>query len=127
MAITGGGFITFSDRLPERYRHDGWNKAYEAYSRLWRAQEAGFDKLPLHLKGELLAGMAQSAQRSDHPAESAQFVEKILATMPGTPYAETAKKWIDFPETAAKTNLTCRACHEAGRLEARKASLAQSK
>jgi hypothetical protein len=127
MAITGGGFALFADRLPERYRSRAWDAAYKAYSGVWQVQRADVGKLPLHFRGELLAGMAQSAQRSNHAAESAQFLEKILTTMPGTPYATMAKKWIDFPESSAKTSLTCKTCHDAGRLEARKASLPELK
>jgi hypothetical protein len=127
LAITGAGFVTFSDRLPERLRRDAWNFTYKAYTNLWRVQEANLDKLALHSRGELLAGLAQAAQRSDHPAESVQVLEKIITTMPGTPYALMAKKWVDSPETATKTNLTCRTCHEAGRLESQEASLGQRK
>jgi hypothetical protein len=127
MAITGGGYALFADRLPERYRSGAWDAAYRAYSGVWQVQRSDVDKLPLHLKGELLAGMAQSAQRSNHAAESAQFLEKIVTTMPRTPYAAIAKKWIDSPEISARTNLTCKTCHDAGRLEARKASLPESK
>jgi len=127
LAITGSGFVTFSDRLPERVRRDAWNLAYKTYTKLWRVQEADFDNLALHSRGELLAGLAQAAQRSAHPSESAQMLEKIITTMSGTTYAVMAKKWVDSPEAAAKTNLTCRTCHEAGRFESRKASLEQLK
>jgi hypothetical protein len=71
MAITGGGFALFADRLPERYRSRAWDAAYKAYSGMWQVQRADVDKLPPHFMGELLAGMAQSAQRSNHAAESA--------------------------------------------------------
>jgi hypothetical protein len=118
MAVTGAGFALNADRLPDRYRADGWNTAYKMYSGVWQAQGSEVDKLPLHHKGELLAGMAQSAQRSGHFAESTQFLDKILTTMPGTPYAAAAKKWVDSPDLIAKTNLTCKSCHDAGRLEA---------
>jgi hypothetical protein len=118
MALTGAGFAMNADRLPDRYRADGWNTAYQMYSRVWQAQGSVVDKLPLHFKGELLAGMAQSAQRSGHFAESAQFLDKILTTLPGTPYAAAAKKWVDSPDLIAKTNLICKSCHDEGRLEA---------
>jgi hypothetical protein len=85
---------------------------------VWRVQGSEVDKLPVHHKGELLAGMAQFAQRSGHLAESIQFLDKILTAMPGTPYAAAAKKWVDSPDLIAKTNLTCKSCHDAGRLEA---------
>lgn len=126
IAITAGSHSSFADRLPEPYRRDAWNTAYKSYSAMWQVQESQVDKFPLHIKGELLGGMAQSAQRTNHADESAKFVEKILTTMPGTAYAAVAKKWVDSPDTAAKTNLTCHSCHDAGRLEARKASLAKN-
>src|SRR5262249_4005227 len=87
LAITGSAFVTFSDRLPERLRADAWNSAYKTYTNMWRVQEADLDKLALHSKGELLAGLAQAAQRSAHRDESAQVLEKIITTMPGTTYA----------------------------------------
>jgi hypothetical protein len=117
MAVTGASFALNADRLPERYRADGWNSAYEMYSGVWQVQRYDLDKLPIHLKGELLAGMAQSAERSGHSAVSTQFLNRILTTMPGTPYAAAAKRWVDSPEVIATTNLICKSCHDAGRLE----------
>jgi hypothetical protein len=127
MITRGAAFATFSDRLPVDYRQEGWRASYEAYSAVWKRQEANVTSLPMHLKGELLAGMAQSAQRTGHSTESVQFLERILAAMPGTAYPATAKKWVESPKAAAASNLKCQTCHEAGRLEARKASLASSK
>ena len=83
--------------------------------------------MPLHLKGELLGGMAQTAQRTGHATEAAEFVERILTSMPGTAYAAVAQKWKDEPQAAANTSLLCHSCHDAGRLEARKATLATAK
>ena len=77
------------------------------------------DRLPVHLRGEVLAGLAQSAQRTGHAEESAQLVEKMLAVMSNTPYESMAKKWKANPQIAANTSLMCMNCHDAGRLEAR--------
>jgi hypothetical protein len=127
IAVTAGSYSAFADRLPPRHRRDAWKAAYQAYSAMWRLRESEAGKLPLHFQGELLAGMAESAQRSGHVAESAAFLKRILATLPGTPYAAMAKRWIESPEIAARTKLTCQTCHDAGRLKARQAALAQSK
>jgi hypothetical protein len=81
--------------------------------------------MPLHFKGELLAGMAQSAQRTEHAAESAEFLERIVKTMPGTAYAAAAEKWMASPEAASRTKVTCQSCHEPGRLAARTSALAK--
>ena len=120
-AITGGTLVVFADRLPEEHRPAAWAQAYDAYSLLWKEQGAGIDKFPVHFRGEVLAGMAQSAQRTGRAEESAQFVDRMLM-MPGTPYEKAAKEWKANPGSAATTNVTCKTCHGPGRLSARLAA-----
>jgi hypothetical protein len=73
----------------------------------------------VHFKGEVLAGLTQSAQRTGRSEEAAQFLDKMLAVLPNTPFEPMAKKWKADPASAATTNLTCKNCHGAGRLSAR--------
>ena len=122
-AITGGTFAVFADRLPEKLRAAAWSQAYDNYSILWKQQGRGIDKLPLHHKGELLAGLAQSAQRTGRSEESAQYVDKMLTMLADTQYEAMATQWKTDPASAAKTNLTCKNCHNAGRLSNRLAAL----
>jgi hypothetical protein len=124
-AITGGSFAFFGDRLPPEHRAEAWSQAYKAYSALWKQQEAQVDGLPVHLKGELLSGMAQSAQRMGHTEESAQFVDRMLTSLAGTPFEKTARQWRTDPTSVASTNLTCKNCHAPGRLSAKLAALNQ--
>ena len=63
-AIVGGTQASLADRLPAEERAAGWQQAYSAYQQLWKLQGAAIEKLPLHHKGEVLAGLAQSAQRT---------------------------------------------------------------
>ena len=76
-----------------------------------------------HLRGELLAGLAQSAQRTGRAKEADQYLDKILALLPDTPYERMAKKWKTNPDAASRTRLTCLTCHAPGRLAARRAAL----
>ena len=122
-AITGGSFALFADRLPNQYRAAAWSAAYENYQILYKLQAPFVDKLPVHLRGEVLAGVAQTAQRTGRKEEAAQFVDKMLALLGGTPYEPMAKKWKANPESAANTSLTCMTCHDAGRLAVRMADL----
>ena len=121
-AITGGTLVILADRLPEQHRAAAWTQAYDAYSILWKAQGAAIDKFPVHFRGEVLAGMAQSAQRTGRAEEADQFVDRLLA-MSGTPYEKLAKEWKANPASASTTNLTCKTCHNAGRLSAKLAAL----
>ena len=121
--IIGGTYAVFADRLPKEHRADAWSEAYGAYSMLWKAQGANIEQMPVHFKGEVLSGMAQSAQRTGRAEESAQFVDRMLTSLKGTAYEETARQWKDDPASVTTTNLTCKNCHMAGRLSARVASL----
>ena len=121
-AITGGTLVIFADRLPAEHRAAAWAQAYDAYSMLWKQQGQAIDGFPVHFRGEVIAGMAQSAQRTGRAEEAAQFVDKLLA-MPGTPYEKLAKDWKANPASAASTNLTCKTCHGPGRLSAKLAAL----
>ena len=122
-AITGGTMALFADRLPAEHRAAAWQQAYDAYSILWKQQGAGIENMPVHFKGEVLAGMAQSAQRTGRAEESAQFVDRMLTVLANTPYEAMAKQWKAAPSTAATTNLTCKNCHNPGRLQNRLAAL----
>src|SRR5205085_1432218 len=73
-AIAGGVHVIFADRLPKEYRAAAWSQAYDAYQLLWKAQGAQVDRLPVHLRGELLGGLAVSAQRTGHAQELDQYL-----------------------------------------------------
>ena len=122
-AVTGGTYVLFGDRLPKENRAAAWLEAYDSYQILWKQQAPIVDKLPVHIRGELLGGLAQSAQRSGRTQEAAQYIDKILELMRDTPYERVARKWKKNPETAAGSSITCLSCHESGRLAARMAAL----
>lgn len=122
-AVTGGSFAVFGDRLPKEYRAAAWSAAYDNYLTLYKQQGPILDKLPVHLRGEVLGGLAQAAQRTGRKEETAQYVDKILAMLGGTPYEPVARKWKSNPESAANTSITCMTCHDGGRLAVRMADL----
>jgi len=118
-AITGGSMATFADRLPAAHRAAAWTRAYDNYSLLWKQQGADIEKLPVHHKGEVLSGLTQSAQRTGRQEEAAQYLDKMLTVLADTPYEAMAKQWKADPASAAKTSLTCKNCHNPGRLSSR--------
>ena len=109
----------FADRLPESLRAAAWQLAYENYSLLWKAQGAQIDQMPVHFKGEVLAGLTQSAQRTGRTDEAAAMLDKMLEILPNTPYEATAKQWKADPASASTSSLTCKNCHNPGRLASR--------
>jgi tetratricopeptide (TPR) repeat protein len=124
-AIRGGTDAFLGDRLAPEHRAETWAAAYESYQVIWKAQSASLDRLPVHIKGELLAGLAETAQRTGRAEESRHYVDEILRGLPGTPYEARAQKWKENPDLATRTSLVCQTCHEPGRLAARQAALAK--
>ncbi len=122
-AITGGSYAVLADRLPEPHRATAWADAYSNYSLLWQQQGPAIDKLPVHHRGEVIGGLVQSAQRTGRTAEMTEHLDRMLTLLKGTPYEATAQQWKDNPASAATTKVTCKACHNPGRLSSTLASL----
>jgi hypothetical protein len=124
-AATAGIYAMLADRLPNKERAAAWSAAYESYQALWKKQQPFVKQLPLHLRGELLAGLAQSAQRTGRAKKLGEYLDKILALAPESAYARVAKEWKEDPSAAKSKRLTCLTCHAPGRLAARQAALRQ--
>jgi hypothetical protein len=122
-AITGGTYAVFADRLPEPHRATAWADAYSAYSLLWKEQEPVIDKLPVHHRGEVLGGLVQSAERTGRTEEMAAYLDRMIVLLQGTPYEAAARQWKANPATAATTSVTCKNCHNPGRLSSQLAAL----
>ena len=122
-AITGGTYAVFADRLPEPDRATAWADAYANYSALWKQQGSMIDKLPVHHRGEVLGGLVQSAQRTGRTEEMAQHLDRMITSLQGTPYEAAAQQWKANPASAATSKVTCKACHNPGRLAPTIASL----
>ncbi len=122
-AITGGTYAVLADRLPEPHRASAWTDAYSNYSLLWQQQGSAIDKLPVHHRGEVLGGLVQSAQRTGRTEEMMKHLDRMLTLLQGTPYEATAQQWKANPASAATTKVTCKACHNPGRLAPTLASL----
>jgi hypothetical protein len=53
----------------------------------------------------------------------AQHLDRMITLLQGTPYEATARQWKTDPASAATTKVTCKACHNPGRLAPTLASL----
>ncbi len=122
-AVVGGSYVFFGDRLPEKYRAAAWSVGYDSYQFLWKLQGQALDRLPLHIRGELLAGLAQSAQRTGRKEQLDEYLDQIIEVLPDTGYERIAQQWKTDPLAAAKGNISCKSCHNDGRLSERIAKL----
>lgn len=123
LAVTGGSYIVFADRLPPEFQKEGNEMARKMFTELEEQQRAGLDKFPVHFRGEVWSALAQSEQRLGNWAASKVHLERIVAKMDGTPYKTRAAAWLEKPESAGKTSLTCLTCHDPGRLQNRLAAM----
>ena len=124
-AVIGGSYATLADRLPAAERSAGWEQGYAAYQQLWTRQQGAIAKMPLHHRGEVLSGLAQTAQRTGRLDEVGPHLDRMLALLPDTAYAKRAQQWKDQPASRNDARLTCQTCHAPGTLTARLAELAK--
>ena len=117
-AVYGGVTLYNYTKLPEQRRPHALQMARRSYNFLYTAQEKGLEKLPLHLKGEVLAGVAEAELRSGNTAQAQVYLKRMIETLPDTPYARRAQQWLATPESvAASGRLICQSCHDPGRLK----------
>lgn len=116
-AVCGGSYLTFGDRLPKDLQAAAWADAYKDYQVLWKLQGEAVSQMPVHIRGELLAGLAQSAHRTGRKKEMEKYLDKIIEVLPETGYETMAQKWKKNPQLAATTNISCKTCHAPGRLK----------
>jgi hypothetical protein len=125
--VSGASQLLFADRLDKKEAAAMWALAYDNYQQVWKVQGAYADKLPPHLRGELMAGMVMTAQRTGRQAEADAALDKMLVITKGGEYELMAQQWKDNPKVAPKTSLSCKNCHDDGRLGPTLARMAAAK
>ena len=80
------------------------------YLKVLELQEPYFRLLTVHSRGELLGGIADALWRSDRPGRAGEYLRRMIAELPGSPYARAAERRLEEPDGAVR--LTCLGCHE---------------
>jgi len=123
-AVYGATMLYWFDQIPPERREHARKQGKASYTVLYTSQEKGLDQMPVHFKGEVLAGMAEAERRMGNTEQSQVYLRRIVETMAGSPYERRAKQWLEKPETiTAASRLMCQSCHDPGRLEARLAAM----
>lgn len=73
------------------------------------ASRSGWSKMGEHGRGEVLGALADGWQALDDNAKAGFYLDRMIAELPGTPYAKNAT--IRRADPAARTPLTCLGCH----------------
>jgi tetratricopeptide (TPR) repeat protein len=72
-------------------------------------QQRYLDRMPVHPKGELFAGLAEGWSRLGDAQKARFYLTRMVAELPDTPYSAAAKARLDDP--SATSQITCLGCH----------------
>ena len=79
------------------------------YLKVLELQKPYFRLLSVHGRGELLGGIADALWQLERPGRAQPHLQRMIAELPGSPYARAAKRQLDRPSEAVR--LTCLGCH----------------
>ncbi len=117
-SVYGATMLFWFSKLPAERRAHAAAKGLEHYRALYKAQEKVADKMPVHHRGELFGGLAEAERRSGNMEQSKVWLQRIVDTMAGTPYARVAGQWLANPDRIPEASrVMCQTCHDAGRLD----------
>ena len=82
------------------------------YEKAVAVQAPAFSQMSEHARGELLGGLADGWQRLGDEDRARGYLTRMVAELPGSPYAEAATKWLANKPLRGGPNVTCVGCHE---------------
>jgi tetratricopeptide (TPR) repeat protein len=80
------------------------------YEKVYKLQNAYFDSLSDHARGELLFGLAEGYYRAGNEGKAREYFEKLLAVGPGSGHEAEAKAWLATRKLDSK-RVRCTGCH----------------
>jgi tetratricopeptide (TPR) repeat protein len=85
-------------------------KALADYEHVYDLQKGFFDRLDIHMRSELLFGLADGYNRDGQPEQARGWFEKIVALGPQSGHYEQARQYLNG-EKYSVTGLGCVGCH----------------
>jgi hypothetical protein len=89
--------------------HDLAARAAANYETAFALRQPAFDKLGLHNRGEYLSGLAEAWAIAGEREKSETYLRRIIAELPGSPYAERASAKLG--DWSDRRPLNCQTCH----------------
>ena len=87
-------------------------KAVADYENVDRLQRTTGAPRAVHSRGELYGGLAVGYRLLGDRDNATKYLQRIVAELPGTPYAAQAGEWLAHPDAVRKTDRFCLGCHE---------------
>ena len=85
-------------------------KAIADYEHVYELQKAYFDTLSVHMRSELLFGLADGNARDKNPAKAKIYFEKLAAIGPSSGHFEQAQQFLAGDKYVVK-GIGCIGCH----------------
>jgi tetratricopeptide (TPR) repeat protein len=82
------------------------------YEKAVAVQTPALPRMSEHARGELLGGLADGWQRLGDEDRARGYLARMVAELPGSPYADAATKWLALRPMRGGPGLTCLGCHE---------------
>jgi hypothetical protein len=92
---------------------------------LWKIQEAQrpqWDKLPVHMRGELWSLIGFASDQIGDRDERDRVANEMIDKLKGSVYEARGRRWLNAKQLDA-SDAVCLSCHENGRLKVKLASL----
>lgn len=80
------------------------------YEKVLVLQAPYFERLSVHVRGELLAGLAEGWHRLGQIEKARGYLQRIVAELPGSRYEAKARAWLERGPAAGE-RLSCGGCH----------------
>jgi len=110
----GAAILAAAPYTPEPNRTILLKKGLVDYERTFTLQKRYFSTLPLHSRGELLGGIADTYRRLGEDQKARKYFTLITKDLKGSEYAKRASDWLKQKDMAESNTLkpaTCIGCH----------------
>ncbi|SRR5579883_1847046 len=110
----GASLLAAAPYIQEPYGSAIMRKGLGDYERSLALQQRYFTKLPVHLRGELLGGIADSYRRLGETEKARDVFIRMTTELQGSQYAKLASKWLNVKDMQTNKTLqppTCLGCH----------------
>ena len=104
--------------MPEPSATALMKKGVADYEKALEIQTPYFSKMPVHSRGELLGGMADTYRRLGEIEKARTYFKRITEDIPGSEYAKLSTQWLKVKDMGSKDiklqPVTCIGCHTEG-------------
>jgi len=88
-----------------------WQRSNDDFEKILQLQRDEFAKLPIHSRGELLGGLAESYAGLGDSTKARAYLTRLTKELPDTPYAQKAAALLAADSLPRTLGVTCLGCH----------------